>query len=274
MNVAVAHTQAEDGLMGRIRESSWLPRLRSGADLGPKPADPAERHRAVYEVFADSWRVTDDTSMFVYQPGTSSSTFTDRSWPRFEEPCKLPEGSGLAMANVLDPIPVEQAEEICAGVTDPDFLADCIADVSATGDREFALAYEFAQELRRNGTAVQVTGDLPQTKWLQTACFTVHVTRFARDRKPPRGTVQLFVDGKALAGPARIDARGQARISISYLKRGEHTIFATFDGTELELRSSRSPGITHIVTRRWRVIDDLLSRSWPKRLKRIRPEAM
>lgn len=41
------------------------------------PYDPTEVHGA----FADSWRVTPETSRFDYRPGESTDTFTDRSFP-------------------------------------------------------------------------------------------------------------------------------------------------------------------------------------------------
>lgn len=81
MNVSVSHTQGDEGLMGRIPGSSWLPRLPSGATVGPKPKSLHDRYIALYKTFANAWRVTDETSLFVYARGTSTETFTDADWP-------------------------------------------------------------------------------------------------------------------------------------------------------------------------------------------------
>ena len=78
---SVSHTDADQGIMGRIPPQTWLPLLPSGATVGPKPAALHDRYVALYETFADAWRVTDQTSLFVYAPGTSTKTFTDRDWP-------------------------------------------------------------------------------------------------------------------------------------------------------------------------------------------------
>lgn len=97
---------------------------RDGRDLGTGPS-----HEEVYDDFAESWRVTDETSLFWYADGTSTETFTDRTFP--DRPLTLDD---------LDPADRAAAEEICraAGVTDPDILAACILDVATTGDPSFA----------------------------------------------------------------------------------------------------------------------------------------
>ena len=77
------------GSWAASRPQTWLPLLPSGATVGPKPASLHERYVALYQTFADAWRVTDQTSLFVYAPGTSTKTFTDRDWPAEKPPCKL-----------------------------------------------------------------------------------------------------------------------------------------------------------------------------------------
>ena len=75
--------------MGRIPPGTWLPALPSGATVGPKPASLHDRYVALYRTFADAWRVTDETSLFEYAPGTSTKTFTDPDWPAEKPPCVL-----------------------------------------------------------------------------------------------------------------------------------------------------------------------------------------
>jgi hypothetical protein len=90
---------------------------------------------------------------------------------------------------------------------------------------------------------------------LAPAWFTVQVAALGVRRKPPAGQVRLFVDGKPISDDVRIDARGRARIRVSRPTPGEHSVFATYDGRADEMRASRSPAITHTVTRRIWTLD-------------------
>src|SRR5262249_44553775 len=91
LNVDVYHTRAADGVMGAIAPKGWLPALPDGTSLGPMPAALHERYVDLYQKFADAWRVNDKTSLFDYAPGTSTATFTLRSWPPESPPCVLAE---------------------------------------------------------------------------------------------------------------------------------------------------------------------------------------
>lgn len=86
LNVSVSHTQGDEGIMGRIPENSWLPALPNGATVGPMPASLHDRYITLYRTFANAWRVTDSTSLFVYGPGAATKTFTDEDWPAEKPP--------------------------------------------------------------------------------------------------------------------------------------------------------------------------------------------
>ncbi|MEU8255576.1 VWD domain-containing protein [Micromonospora inaquosa] len=82
---------------------------------------------ALYPGFADSWRVEAQRSLFDYEPGQNTGTFTDRRFPdRLLTAGDLPNRA--------------TAELVCrrAGVTDPQILADCVLDVGLTGQVVFA----------------------------------------------------------------------------------------------------------------------------------------
>ena len=156
MNVDVSHTGADEGIMGLIPEDSWLPRLRDGISVGPMPASLQDRYVTLYKTFADSWRVTDATSLFVYAPGTSTKTFTDLDWPAERPPCDLKPEFQVPGAKILPAIPIEEAEMICRAVTMKDLHSNCVFDVATTGDETFAKGYLLAQELRLYGTTVEI----------------------------------------------------------------------------------------------------------------------
>jgi hypothetical protein len=143
LNVSVYGTTAHDGTMGKLAERSWLPALPDGSSLGAKPASEADRYKALYEKFADAWRVTDATSLFDYkdyEPGTTTATYTRKEWPRnHPESCAI-EGQTSAQAATE-----QVAQEACADVVDATRKADCVFDVMVTGNTGFGKSYKVAQ---------------------------------------------------------------------------------------------------------------------------------
>ena len=98
-------------------------------DGQPLPAQPS--HEQMYDVFADSWRITQEESLFTYGAGESTSTFT---LPDFPE-------KRVTLAD-LDPDAVAAAEKACAGIIHPRSYRDCVFDVAVTGDTGFVAAHE------------------------------------------------------------------------------------------------------------------------------------
>lgn len=82
----------------------------------------------LYGGYADSWRIAGAESLFDYDAGESTSTFTDLSFP-----------DATASPGSLEPADYEAALEECqaAGLTDPFLLDACIIDVGLTGDDGF-----------------------------------------------------------------------------------------------------------------------------------------
>ena len=101
--------------------------------------------------------------LFDYKPGTNTDTFTRREWPRFEK--KSCEIKGQPTAKPVKP---EVAAQACSGITNPEQKADCIFDVSVTGETGFAETYMTMQKIRPHGTGWQpvLAGgrDKPQPK--------------------------------------------------------------------------------------------------------------
>lgn len=83
----------------------------------------------LYNQFGNSWRITQEESLFTYAEGEDTATYTDLNFPY--ELVKTSDLSETVRAN---------AEQTCrnAGVTDPILLEDCILDVGMTGDATFA----------------------------------------------------------------------------------------------------------------------------------------
>jgi hypothetical protein len=100
---------------------------RSGVVMSSDRLEPIswEEH---YDVYVDSWRITQEESLFYYGPGESTQTYTLEGFP-----ASYWEVSDLD-ANVRD-----EAEEACVegGITREDILEACILDVALTGDLAF-----------------------------------------------------------------------------------------------------------------------------------------
>ena len=231
MNIAVSHTQANEGLMGPIAKGSWLPRLRNGATVEPLPRALSERYVALYRVFADSWRVTDEDSLFVYASGTSTATFTDRDWPAQEPPCVLKPPFVLPGVAVPAGVSVAQAEQICSAVTDGGLNKDCVFDVATTGEEEFARGYEFAQKLKASATSVRLVGD-HRCEDGSIGVLAI-VLPLVEGGATPKGSVVFTIDGEQ--GPTLpLDAKGRACLPLDKLGDGEHEVQVEFHGDDGE----------------------------------------
>jgi hypothetical protein len=264
IDVSVSNTRADEGVMGFRPKDSWLPRLRNGRSLGLMPASLHDRYVALYKTFANSWRVTQKTSLFVYAPGTSTKTFTDPDWPAEGPPCVLKPQFQVPGVGVLDGIPIREAEMICRVVTTGDLYKNCVFDVASTGDRTFATGYRLAQDLQLYGTAVQIAGAkparfqdrsphpitaVPPIQPADSLRVTATVRSLIPERPIPTGTVTFYVDGIPMQRPAQLDDKGQARTTVTGLKPGEHKFRATYSGGgRYDHYSSSSPTLTYTVT--------------------------
>jgi hypothetical protein len=101
--------------------------LRDGTPLAqPVPAN------TLYSVFAPSWRITQQESLFDYPPGLGTVDFTDPSFP-----------SDVLTAAMLSPQDYAAGVQACtaAGISLPGVLDSCVLDVGVTGDSTAAAAY-------------------------------------------------------------------------------------------------------------------------------------
>jgi len=98
-------TPSTMGLMGAVPQGSWLPVLPDGTPVGPMPASIHQRYTDLYQKFGDAWRVTDAISLFDYAPGTSTGTFTVRTWPPENPPCTI------AGVTPVEPVDLAVAEQ-------------------------------------------------------------------------------------------------------------------------------------------------------------------
>ena len=150
LDVQVFQTAAAQGVMGLRAEGSWLPALSDGTSLGQRPDTSQQRYQDLYEKFADSWRVSDATSLFDYAPGTNTATFTLDEWPRHN-----PETCALQGQTSVQPVTPEVAAQACSPVTDAAKKGNCVFDVTVTGNTGFAQSYQAIERITPHGTGWQ-----------------------------------------------------------------------------------------------------------------------
>lgn len=247
LDLHVSRTRATDGIMGAIAPGSWLPALPNGQSLGPMPPSLNQRFVDLNQTFADAWRVTPAASLFDYATGTSTLTFTDSNWPPANPPCTL---TGEPPAK---PVAAAVAQEACNGVRGETTRADCIVDVTVTGEMAFSRVYLVSQKLRLGGTSTVVTADRDTSAAGEDVTFTATVALLARQATGsspdgiPTGSVQFVVNGLNAGAPVLLDADGRASWTTS-LTLGTSLISARYVPTlDSEFLISSSPGRAHVV---------------------------
>ena len=230
LSVQVYHSPGLNGIMGAMARGSWLPSLSNGASVGAMPAGvtPAALHQkflTLNQTYANSWRVTDRTSLFDYARGTSTATFTISGWPAESGTCTLP---NIPPAKPLDP---QRAIEICQAIEDKTRNANCIFDATATGQEGFAKAYLAAQKIQTGGTVTVLTLTIPPLNKLNripVPIITVKVSRLAGAGRVPTGSVQILVDGERVGDPIRLDDKGSATWNLDAGKLGGRIVSARY----------------------------------------------
>jgi hypothetical protein len=142
------------GLLGYIIPGGMgVPALPDGTRL-PKAASTAERLTTLYGKFADAWRITDSTSLFDYDPGKNTKSYTIKPYP-----------TDTTRAGATDLSAGERAagQSACSSVADPDLQAECVFDVGVTGQTGFAGTYEATQTLYDSGVAEASPSPTPRT---------------------------------------------------------------------------------------------------------------
>jgi subtilisin family serine protease len=222
LNVNVANTSAAEGLMGVVATNSWLPALPDGTSLGPLPAAAHQQYVDLNQTFANAWRVTDSSSLFDYAPGTSTKTFTLNSWPAETPPCTL------AGDTTKPPVPLDAvtAQRLCSGIIDKNNNANCIFDVTLTGEPNFAETYLLSQKIEMGATTTNLNANKNPAIFGDAVIFTATVARTATlaQENIPIGTVQLTINGRNAGEPQKLDAKGQASWSTSTLDVGDYQV--------------------------------------------------
>jgi hypothetical protein len=130
------------GMLGPVPPSGRpVPALPDGTPL-PATTDGHVAFVNLYNTLADAWRVTDASSLFDYQPGDSTATFTKPGFPS--------ETTAVTLAD-LSSSDLAAGRQACASITDPALQDECAFDVATTGQAGFSSAYQVTQAFDATG---------------------------------------------------------------------------------------------------------------------------
>jgi hypothetical protein len=142
------------GLIGRVPPGAALPPLPDATTL-PYASAATDVYHFRYGRFADAWRVTERTSLFDYDAGKSTASYTVAGF--------VPE-LGSAHPMVLDPTARASADSTCGAVLPVELHDDCVFDVAVTGRNEFVAGYTAAATFgARGAAALDEGGQAPPT---------------------------------------------------------------------------------------------------------------
>lgn len=128
---------------------------QDGRNLGTRPTQ-----QELEGTYADSWRLTDETSLFSYLPGESTEAFTDRDYPAAHPAIE----SDTLQRNREQR--AAQAETVCSlAIADPQVRAACVSDFVTTGSVEVVRSSRSAEAAlglypRVPATAATVASDV------------------------------------------------------------------------------------------------------------------
>jgi hypothetical protein len=130
------------GLLGPIVAGGMgVPALPDGSRL-PVATSVAQRDDLLYGQFADAWRVTDSTTLFDYDPGKSTASYTIKPYPVAGNAVTLPD---------LSPNQTASGNAACSAISDSTLHDDCVFDVGVTGQNGFASGYQAVQSFYDSG---------------------------------------------------------------------------------------------------------------------------
>jgi hypothetical protein len=179
-------------------------------DVLSQPSESVHNFDVLYHQFAQSWRISQQSSLFYYPKGTSTASFTDLSFPN----------RALTVAS-LTPKTVAVAERDCKaeGITNRYLLSDCVYDVGLTGGRGTCFAGAEARVQAATGgpiasTLPESSGTLPPSNSAPTTTTTTQPTTTTTRTPPPAAAGTPLAVGSAPGAPpaVAVDASGTAYV--------------------------------------------------------------
>jgi len=107
--------------------------------------------------------------------------------------------------------------------------SNCVFDMRATGNTDFARTYLVTQRILTDSTTISLTDDAEPSQVGESVTFTAFVAANGSAATGiPSGTLQFAVDGSNVGEPVKVDATGRATWGTSRLKVGTHPVTARY----------------------------------------------
>ena len=144
LNPFVEEPGTVEGLLGNANGDPSKDLMLADGTVLPASMPSSE----LYGAYADSWRVTQDTSLLDYGPGQTTATFTDTAYP----------GQPLTLASFPEE-QVQAAEALAAkaGITDPGLQQAAAFDYLVTGATSY---FTVEANLQQQGITTAATADI------------------------------------------------------------------------------------------------------------------
>jgi hypothetical protein len=182
-SVGPSHVQ---GLLGSEAGAASAFQLPNGTVL----SQPLSAQQ-LYSTFGNAWRITQQESLFDYNAGQSTATFTNLNFPQaFTSLQSLPGQVLNAAGNAV----------FAAGITDPNIAADAALDFAATGDPSFVTA---AAQVDQQVVATTAAGMTGATAAVVLGVVATQATVQSVPSSPTDVTFEVFLTG-VLATPVTV----------------------------------------------------------------------
>jgi hypothetical protein len=129
------------GLLARVPPGKLFPPLPDGSDIAWVATTYAQAYDFKYQHLATAWRVTNHDTLFDYQAGRTTASYTVAGF--------VPETGATQQA--FDPGMLARSDTTCAPVTDVELHDECVYDVTVTGDNGYVAGYESTQAAAQQG---------------------------------------------------------------------------------------------------------------------------
>ena len=178
------------GLLGPVVPGGLgVPALPDGTRL-PAETDATQYSAVLYGQFADAWRLTDATTLFDYDSGKTTASYTVKPYPDAPKYQTLTDLSSDQTA---------AGTSACSAITDQGLHDECVFDVGVTGQAGFADTYAATQTFYDTGveaatpTPPPAPSDTPAPGTVSGAVTVTQGTRIGGYALGPDDTAYLSV---------------------------------------------------------------------------------
>ncbi len=228
-NFPEARMNAIHGLFGNFDDNSLNDLTGRYENASIDLATVSLTKELLYGDFTESWRISQDESLFTYfSTDESTATYTDRNFP-----------AGIITSKDLSEDQYNQAKTICqnAGVTGSVSLDSCILDIGLTGDEGFVQSFLDTNQSNKTEVVVLTNVEPDRTITANSNTETVIYGSSANNQI----TIESGAKAKLYNCPGNNIITIQADSALfTVFRSGAAVTFEGTDGTKLQIQATTS----------------------------------